>query len=229
MRQMYYDNLMRVYEKYGMDVKNFNCPNKDTLCKGLNNGRFARGMQCHLGYHYGEKPRVLVVSLDCGGGGSDNIQERTNKVLSNHHNPHMLGTISMLKQYYQSSNDVEVLNYFAMTNSCKCCSKLSKNQMEWKYFNACKNIKLEEIIALDPQIIFFQGKNAPVGCKFKEIDGIPNEFKDRLQMLEIGEKKYISVKCYHPRYYNRLGTTGKEKYLNLLNQIIDYLRTLNIA
>lgn len=101
--------------------------------------------------------------------------------------------------------------------------------MEWKYFNACKNIKLEEIVALDPKIIFFQGKNASVGCKFKEKDGIPNEFKDRLQIFEIGEKKYISVKCYHPRYCNRLGTTGKEKYLNLLNQIIDYLRTLNIA
>lgn len=44
-RQKYYDNLMPVYEKYGMDVKNFNCPNKDSPCKGLNNGRFARDLR----------------------------------------------------------------------------------------------------------------------------------------------------------------------------------------
>lgn len=55
LRQKYYDNLMQVYEKYGMDVKNFKCLNKDSLCKELNNGKFARGMQCHLGYNYGEK------------------------------------------------------------------------------------------------------------------------------------------------------------------------------
>ncbi len=121
------------------------------------------------------------------------------------------------------------MNYIAMTNSCKCCSKSSKNQMDWKYFEACKDIKLEEILALDPQIIFFQGKNTLAGCKFKEIDGIPIEFKDRLQMLEIEEKKFLSVKCYHPRYCNRLGRTGKENYLNLLNRIIDYLRSLNIT
>lgn len=229
MRQKYYDNLMHVYEKYGMDVKSFNCPNKKSLCKELDNGRFARGMQCHLGYNYGKKTRVLVVSLDCGGGGSDNIQERTNNVLANHHNPHMLGTILILKRYYQSSNEEELLNYFAMTNSCKCCSKLSKNQMKRKFFDACKTIKLEEILALDPQIIFFQGKSASVGCKFKEIDGIPTEFKGRLQILEIGEKKFISVKCYHPSYCNRLGRIGKENYLNLLNRIIDYLRSLNIT
>lgn len=101
----------------------------------------------------------------------------------------MLGTISILKRYYQSPNEKELLNYFAMTNSCKCCSKISKNQMKWKYFDACKTIKLKEILALDPQIIFFQGKYAPVGCKFKEIDGIPTEFKSMLQILEIGEKK----------------------------------------
>lgn len=47
-----------------LDVTRFNCSNQNQC-----HGDLARGMQCHVGYQYGDTIKVVVSAMDCGGGG----------------------------------------------------------------------------------------------------------------------------------------------------------------
>lgn len=202
----------------------FNCINKE-ICKG-----FCGGMQCHIGHKFGQKTRVLVVSLDCGNGGAQEIDERTETIEDLKSAPkinlHMDGTIKCVADFFEFEKDKEkdCLPYYAMTNACKCTRQNSANQMDWKYFDRCAFLKKEEIKIINPEVVYFQGQRAIIGCEFKPIEGVPENLKDFLQYLMIDNKKYIAVKCIHPSARGRNFKRRKEFYEKTITLINKYIR-----
>ncbi|MBO4740055.1 MAG: hypothetical protein J5605_00255, partial [Bacteroidales bacterium] len=140
LRDKIIEDLNDYYSKEGI------VPDDSFACKYREKctGELARGMQCGIGNRYGKKTKIVVVSLDCGGGGKANIADRTQGIIDHLYNPHMKGTLyctSMLLNLFEfqtkepwkewgevwKGKDKSVVDqaipFFAMTNSCKCCRK----------------------------------------------------------------------------------------------------------
>lgn len=214
--------LNTYYSKNGINPNldnpdNFACVNKDKC-----NGDLARGMQCGIGALYGEKRRILIVSLDCGGGGAAVIEKRTEDIQKHLFNPHMKGTLyctSMLLGYinYNSINPWEQwtkvwnennkdfvdksIPYFAMTNACKCCRLKQTKKLEPKYYRKCADHKLREIELLNPDIVIFQGNDSRIKCwdYFSDIEGLKDsEISGSLKKMKLGERTFFAVLSIHP-------------------------------
>ena len=156
--------LQEYYESRGIiPGEQFCCKNQDK-CPG----ELSRGMQCHIGSRYGEKMRIVVASMDCGNGGADTIEVRTEKVVSdaegNERNPHMRGTFKSLALFFDEQAPNNLVHYMAMINTCKCCGKDSPNHLPEAYYRNCSEYTLSELLVLKPDVILFQGKFAPIGC-----------------------------------------------------------------
>lgn len=205
--------------------KEFNCKKKD-LCNVIGNN-LAVGMQCHLGTKYGQsKQKLLVVSLDCGFGGADYIDDRTNQIEScNFSNSHMRGTGKIISDFY-GINRAEALKYFAMTNSCKCSRKDSSNQLEYPFHFNCAEYKLNEIEILDPDVICFQGINSRAGIewKFKMMDNVPQDLSAYIKQIEINGKNYPAVVCIHPSARGRHSKVANTFYNVTIPEINKFLK-----
>ena len=105
----YYDSVGIYPERENNERYSFHCSNKEK-CSGDN---LARGMQCHIGYNYGETLKVVVSALDCGNGGADIIERRTHNVLTSHNNPHMRGTLKAVSLIIDKTNKWIILAVFA--------------------------------------------------------------------------------------------------------------------
>lgn len=213
-------------------------------CKNLPmcSGDYARGMQCHVGDKYGEKLRILVASLDCGNGGASTISKRTDDVTKvakkNNLDRHMKGTYDALALFYDEKEPRDLVQYMAMTNTCKCCRfpgrEDSSNQMPVRFFRNCKDHTIAEILLLAPQVILFQGKNALVGCmdKFFPIDEITDpDIKPYLKKFKSGAFECYAVLCIHPSAcYGRNAKRwrafykGSEENEAILSKIADYIK-----
>jgi hypothetical protein len=208
--------------------KEFNCKKKD-LCNVIGND-LAVGMQCHVGTKYGEgKHKLLVVSLDCGKGGANNIDDRTKHVeSSNYLNPHMRGTGKIIRDFYgiDGTEGTEALKYFALTNSCKCTRNNSPDQLEYPFHFNCAEYKLKEIEILDPDVIYFQGINSRAGIewKFKMMDNVPQDLSAYIKQIEINGKNYPAVVCIHPSARGRHSKVAKKFYDETIREINKYIK-----
>lgn len=220
--------LNKFYNEKGITPDdNFNCPNKDNCNR--RDIPLAQGMQCHVGTEYGEagKIKALVVSLDCGGGGKETIEDRTKDVQEGHNNPQMKGTTLCISDLLQmKENPKESLSYYAMTNSCKCSRKDSSNQLPDFFYEQCAEFKIKEIELIDPDVAYFQGKNALIGVNFENIDNRTDGIFEHLKHLRIGNKKIYAVQCIHP---SARGSNYKRRvsfYDEKLPKINDYIRKI---
>lgn len=218
--------LKNFYEIEHIAPKNdFNCKNKE-VCNVIGND-LGVGMQCHVGTKYGQgKQKLLVVSLDCGTGGADNIDDRTNDVEScKFLYPHMKGTGKIISDFY-GIDRVEALKYFAMTNSCKCSRKDSSNQLEYRFYINCADYKQKEIEILDPDVIYFLGVNSRAGFegKFKEMDNIPKDLSEYIKLIDINSKDYLAVICIHPSARGRHSKVAKKFYGETIHVINNYIK-----
>ena len=218
-----YYNLKGIYPAR-LDVSRFHCSNQD-LCPG----DLARGMQCHVGYQYGDTIKVVVSAMDCGGGGADVIEDRTSDVIRKHGNPHMRGTLRAVSLILRETQDNSV-DFIAMTNACKCCRLSGTKHMDKKYYENCSIHKLEEYRILKPDIILFQGKEdlSLAGCKhyLSKIDDpeLDLDLKEYLKKYSDGIIDCFAVICIHPSARGRHIRKRNEFYNELFPRIADYLR-----
>ena len=117
------ENLKEYYTSVGViPGERFACKFKDSC-----SGNLARGMQCHIGGSYGKKIKILVAALDCGNGGADVIDQRTQNIMSdakkNTRNLHMRGTFQALSYFMDTTDKSELAEHMVMINTCKCCNK----------------------------------------------------------------------------------------------------------
>jgi len=124
LREVKLHQLTHYYQENGISCDNFNC-NHILRCTELANGRpLMNGAEAHLGTHYGEIAKILVLSLDTGGD-AENINVRTEKIeaiVYETENQHMKGTIDILFDLFSNYhlNKIDVLKHFSMTNAAKC-------------------------------------------------------------------------------------------------------------
>lgn len=226
-------SLNRYYESVGMypeceDSTKFNCINKDKCFEG-NSEIYARGMQCHVGYNYGDTIKIVVSALDCGGGGSSTIEKRTSNVIDDHDNRHMRGTLKAVFQILGIIPD-DAVYYISMINACKCSRCCSTNRMDLKYYENCYLYKLEELRILSPDIILFQGKDSfsLIGCKdyLHEIEDLElsPELKKYLKKYTDGDLDCYAVICIHPSARGRHQEKVNHFYNNVFPLIADYLK-----
>jgi len=227
------NELKEFYQSEGiLPNEKFDCKNKNecNIRYGqIANGELlAQGMQCHVGTKYGEnKIKALVVSLDCGGGGAQNIEERTKSVEIGGTNTHMLGTtksISHLLFGDKVDTTKECLQYYAMTNACKCCRKNSSNQLPPFFYEQCNSYKIKEIEIINPNIIYFQGNSSLNGIHFSNIDNQTTDIFEYLKTISVGDKNIFAVKCIHPSARGKHVARRNKFYIEMLPKINDYLR-----
>lgn len=219
---LFRDQLVReltaYYNEVGVNPYNFHCPHKDK-CLGEN---LARGMECHIGRKYGMKKKILVSSLDSGGGGGDDIKGRTDSVYKKHDNLHMRGTLNCVKQLLDLSTSEEAIDYMAMTNACKCCKKDSTNHLSWKYYEHCKEYKIAEYHFLKPNVILFQGKRdlSLRGCS----GFLHNTEMENLFIYDDGKIKCYVVLCIHPSARGKHAKRRKIFYEQTFPKIAEYIK-----
>lgn len=207
--------LQTFYESNGIVsttiIEDFNCSNfiKCSKCAEINKRTLKYlGAQAHVGSNYGKLLKVLVLSLDQGGGTSE-IKDRTDniesiKYLDPKTNSHMKGTIEFLKIIFENENDNFVLSHFAMTNSVKCSHSTDKLPTEI-YLN-CRYIHSEEILLLNPDIILVEGR-----------DAIPDHAT--LNIMKIDENYIVS---FIKDYLNVSNKFITKSIINIANKHIKY-------
>lgn len=227
-------------------------PDNTFHCEKIKNcpGNLARGMQCGIGNRYGEKTKIVVVSLDCGGGGKANIADRTQGIIDHLYNPHMKGTLyctSMLlnlfefqtKEPWKEWGEVwkgknksvvdKAIPFFAMTNSCKCCRKGSTAQLAIEYYEQCYEYKLNEIEILEPDIVIFQGKNALVCCEFSDIEELKGQdMFEYLKKITVKEKTMFAIKSIHPSARGKHYQKVYEFMNKIFPEIVKHIRKFSI-
>ncbi len=207
---------------------NFNCKHKSECNNKCN--ELTHGMQCHIGTKYGEhKIKALVVSLDCGGGGAEMLDDRTktieNLINEESLNHHMRGTVKTISNLlYNHNSNKESLKYYAMTNSCKCCYSESTNQLPDFFYEQCIPYKIKEIEIISPNVIYFQGNKSLYGLNFSNIDDQSNGIFEYLKYIEIGSEKIYAVKCIHPSARGKHIAKRIRFYNDVLPEINNYLK-----
>ena len=131
--QKYVSRLRRLYDEREIGVsKNsppFSCCHlKSCRAAAKAHSRYlSLGGEAHVGEKYGAPIRLVVVALDTGGRGArtwrgedlDGRRKVIQSVTWSEANPHMKGTLQILKQLYkvyEEERDDEVLRRFAMVN-----------------------------------------------------------------------------------------------------------------
>ena len=243
-KNMYREDMVNTlecfYSENGITPDGFHCKNAINCI-----GNLARGMQCGIGASYGEKCKVLIVSLDCGSGGASSIEMRTEDIKQHLFNPHMKGTLycaSMLLNFIDPNLDNpwekwaiewkkknksvvdQAIPYFAMINSCKCCNKGTTNKLGTKYYRQCAEYKIKEIEILKPDIVIFQGKDAPIGCSkyFVEIETIRDaEMSRSLKKMVLGDRTMFAIFSIHPsaRQKGRVKMFMNNTFPKIVNEI----------
>lgn len=221
--------LTNYYDSKGVypereDSKRFCCPNV-SLCSG----NLARGMQCHVGYNYGDTLKVVVSSMDSGKGGADTIEKRTRHVYEKHDNPHMKGTLEAVSLLLDKDPE-DSINYMAMINACKCCRHDSPDHMGIRFYRNCAIHKLNEYRILKPEIILFQGQEyfSLAGCRqyLHEIEDahVDPTIKKFLKKYSDGEIECYGVICIHPSARGRSIYRRKEFYDEIFPRIAKYIK-----
>lgn len=215
-------------------------PGSAFACKYINNcpeppgESLARGMQCHIGSKYGEdgKMKILVASLDCGGGGKGTIEERRERVVSDAkkdtHNLHMTGTFKALSYFLGEKEPSKLVHYMIMTNTCKCCRESSTRQMDYKFFQRCGEYTIAEIETIKPDVILFQGKSSSIGCSslLYPIAGIEDvEISHSLRLFKHNGFNCYAVLCIHPSARFKYTKARIEFYNETLPKIADHIKS----
>ena len=218
----YYDSV-GIYPERD-DPKRFCCPNVPS-CPG----NYARGMQCHVGYKYGDALKVVVSSMDSGKGGADTIEKRTRHVYEKHDNPHMKGTLKAVSMLLDKDPE-DSINYMAMINACKCCDLYSTNHMKIGYYRNCTTHKINEYRILKPDVILFQGQEyfSLAGCRqyLHEIEDahVDPTIKKFLKKYSDGEIECYGVICIHASARGRSFKKRKEFYDEIFPRIAQYIK-----
>lgn len=139
-------------------VRAFACPNVDRCIQAAAPRKLTHGAEAHVGSRYGDRERLVVVSLDAGGESKDLETSRTRfETIGDSPNLHMKGTIQMLGALF---NEDDPLPFFAMINATKCSAVGSRDKVPDQLYWKCRRHALEELRILMPDLVWTQGTMA---------------------------------------------------------------------
>jgi hypothetical protein len=153
----------------------------------------------------------VVVSLDAGGdiGLTPTIEERTQEMetFTGTYKGHMRGTYRFLQALFRDEvgKNTSPLPYFALLNSAKCSGDDGKmDKVPFTLHKRCQPFLLEEMKALQPQLIWLQGKDIcsvlkPVLGHISEPD---NELRGVLERFGCNHTRVIEwVRAFLHEYF----------------------------
>lgn len=189
LHQFYLDRGIAAYD-------GFNCANLDDCQTYVPNMKLYKGSEAHIGQHYDTLRKVVVVSTDRGEGSEDvwgrsqEIEGLGADIDTSDLDPLMRGTLLLLKELLPDAPADDIWNYFAMTNSAKCCIRdKTMNSAPVQLYSSCAEHSWAEIVALDPQIIVTQGSLAQICLSGR---GKTLGEKDSRKIV----RKYCGPKCH---------------------------------
>ena len=225
----YSARLRRLYDCRKIGVSNFACCYlKSCRAAAKAHGRYlSLGSEAHVGDKYGTPIRLVFIALDTGGRGErtyrgEDLATRRRviqEVTSSEANPHMKGTLQILKQLYkvfEEEREDEVLRRFAMINSAKCSGRDDDaSTVPDEVHDNCREHGLAELSVLDPQLIVTQGAKARGLLETREIEEeeiqehVP---RDRLMWGSADVGRWI---CTQAREHLKYWDNGKQCVLVL--------------
>ena len=183
--QTYVEKLRKLYDCRKIGVlegkEKFACCRLES-CEAAAKGRdgLVKGAEAHVGEKYGDPIRLVVISLDTGGGSGEEygecLKRRKTIQAATYDDPktnkHMKGTIETLWHLYGRHNpECDLLKRFAMTNSAKCSGKdKKKDRVPDKLYKNCREHGLAELKELNPQLVVTQGAKARDLLEYREIN-----------------------------------------------------------
>ena len=215
-----YEELKQYYAAQGISAMDFQCKN-ESLCRGNNSPHFRTAREAFVGIEYERHtlPRLLFISLDPGilpietehktmdaqREGEIHCDPLSLSKTSHWYHTHEVAH-TLLRRFDENLEFGEVCQYFAHTNSAKCCqNKIEKSQADGRLFYYCREYLEGEIAILDPDIIVTQGNQACWSIQtvydgsitLKEIEESPS---CNYGTIEINGREIVWFHCYHPRY-----------------------------
>jgi len=153
--------LRSFYQNEHIAVAAFACPHQ-SFCDNVAMPRpLAHGAEAHVGSHYGETTRVVVISLDAGGDSEDLSARRDTIESITNPNPHMRGTIRILNALLGSDlNGQSPLPFYSMINAAKCSAVDRRDMVPWELYERCCRFARSELEILEPQVVVTQGVQA---------------------------------------------------------------------
>lgn len=215
------------YKSKRISAVDFDCPHY-LVCKGRAGREFVEAKEPLIGtcYESHAVPRVLFISADpmrsdCQGKNRtvESVRRMTRSRLEGG-NPHWRETcrlaLAILRGYDTNLRNApdKVVQYFAHTNSAKCCSS-GRGQGPKARFDNCRAFLPREIQLLLPDVIVTQGKWAEAAMNyaldtdpFREIAREPGPTPSNMKELSIGGAPVLWISTAHPS--ERTGKYGKE-------------------
>lgn len=157
--------LEAFYSDHGLRPQTFGCRHREACERDAHPRLLAHGAEAHVGREYGTAMRVVVVSLDTGGGVAD-LDERTRVIeaLATERtlNPHMRGTTVLLSALLRRDIGTKApYPFFAMINAAKCSGKNKGMAMvPASLYERCREFGVAELALLSPQLVVAQGVRA---------------------------------------------------------------------
>lgn len=176
--------LNDLYGQEGIAVSDFHCPHVGECAAAAAPRPLTHGAEAHVGSRYGEATRLVVLSLDTGGG-SHTIEDRTAIIESladpaAKPNPHMKGTLAVADAILRPEiGDRPSVHFFAMTNAAKCSASDSRaDSVPRALYRNCRGFAEAELVALEPEVIVAQGARARPVLQTKR--GVPKAWLDEV-------------------------------------------------
>ena len=225
----YIHNLRILYDNRKIGVSEnsppFSCCHLKSCRAAAKNRDLCLGAEAHVGEKYGDPIRLVVVSMDTGGGAEIekgehllqrriNVQGVTYEEAKREKNWHMMGTIKTLRHLYGygQKSDSDLLQRFAMINSAKCSGKDDdKSSMPWKLYKNCWDHGHVELKKLDPELIVAQGAYARNLLNPQEID--EGEIRRHIPNLTWGDADVGAWICTQIREYLKYWKNGNRNVL----------------
>ncbi|NQU05443.1 MAG: hypothetical protein HQ568_05060 [Calditrichaeota bacterium] len=238
--------LKKYYEDNGISAINFNCKHEE-ICRG-SCADFTTAKEAFVGSEYekGSIPRLLFLSLDSGGGCKD-PQNRTIEKVSEikpgrdvskfHKGRHWYKThelaLKLLEQFSENLSIDNIADYFAHTNSAKCCMNKERRKMaNERLFSNCREYLSGEIAIFQPDILVTQGKMAQVAIE-KSYTGKIEDTESSLDVNDLCKFKVVEISdrhnalwipTDHPSYFKRFWKQYHNCWSIYENEVMEFMK-----
>ncbi len=226
------------YRERGIHPLEFDCSSRADCAKGCD--KFSEARASLIGARYGEAgtPRIVVLSLDRGGG-FETPQERTLEAIRKRHaadhvdsmpkNQHWYQThvivAALLEPFVPGVNPSDSAERFAHVNAAKCCQhKKGKAIADSRLFTNCRPYLRGELEIIRPHIIVTQGGDAANALK-KTVTSVLREFDDSCFEIDLCGTPTFWLRTHHPGAWHGVYQEQKKRWPGFVDAAADWFRS----
>ena len=222
------DSLRAYYRASGLTPEEFSCARRSSCA--ARGGGISGPRQAFVGegYEHRAVPRLLFVSLDPGSTDETDCRttdefrhwQRTNYNVDHrsfHKGRHWYLThrmaLQFLAPFLPGAGIRDIHQYFAHTNSAKCCMNKSGRRMaDNTLFDNCRGHLAGEIVALQPDVVVTQGRWAATGVGHAFQVSLPAPLATAPEIVDLAGRSVLWFHAYHPRCFGPFRNQMKTQF-----------------